>query len=54
MVCWKINYPKRNDFLACSDEAAKWLFLEKSEIAIILKNGIEHEQFAFSDEIRNK
>ena len=46
--------PNATEFLACSGEAAKWLFPERSERAIILKNGIEHEQFAFSDEIRKQ
>ena len=46
--------PNATNFFACSSEAAKWLFPRKAEMAMILKNGIEHEQFAFSDEVRKQ
>lgn len=45
-------------FYACSHAAAKWLFREKHQQAFILKNGIEPDEFQFSqhtrDTIRNK
>lgn len=52
------NYCRRkirfnaNALLACSEPAAKWLFREKSEEAIILKNGIDTNKFSFSSEAR--
>ena len=45
-------FPNATNFFACSSEAANWLFPRKAEMALILKNGIEHEQFAYSDEVR--
>jgi len=40
--------------LACSTEAAKWLFSKQSMNAIILKNGIDVEKFKFSPSIRSQ
>lgn len=40
--------------LACSTEAAKWLFSKQSMNAIILKNGIDVEKFKFSSSIRSQ
>ena len=48
----KIN-DNATDLFACSKEAAKWLFKEKSEQAIILNNAIDMERFEFSEEDRN-
>ncbi len=39
---------------ACSDLAAEYLFKERSKEAIIIKNGIETEKFAYSEEKRKK
>ncbi|OPH56672.1 glycosyl transferase family 1 [Paenibacillus ferrarius] len=39
-------------FLACSTKAAEWLFPQKEKNAVILKNGIESDKFAFSPEVR--
>jgi glycosyltransferase involved in cell wall biosynthesis len=41
-------------FVACSNKAAKWLFTNKMNKAMILKNGIESEKFAFSPAIREQ
>ncbi len=50
--------PNTTNFFACSNYAAQWLFKNKSESTKILKNGIECDQFVFSqkvrDEIRNE
>ena len=54
MVCWSINFPNTTNFIACSGEAAKWLFPKNVEKSILLKNGIEYEQFSFSNEIRKQ
>lgn len=40
--------------LACSNEASKWLFSNRSTKAKILKNGIECDRFAFSQTIREE
>ena len=47
----KINKNATN-FLACSDEAAKWLYKEKAKEAIIIKNAIDIERFKFNEEKR--
>lgn len=41
-------------FFACSDLAAKWLFKDKSEETVIIRNGIEIEKFFYSEEKRKK
>ncbi|MDD9266516.1 glycosyltransferase family 1 protein [Paenibacillus sp. GCM10023248] len=41
-------------FLACSHKAAQWLFANRGNQAVILKNGIESEKFAFSLEVREQ
>lgn len=41
-------------YLACSNKAAQWLFANKVSKAMILKNGIETDKFAFSPEIREQ
>ncbi|PFP29490.1 glycosyl transferase family 1 [Bacillus sp. AFS073361] len=46
--------PNATKLLACSNQAAKWLFKNKSEKALILKNGIECERFKFSPKIRGE
>ena len=43
-----------NQYFACSELAAKWLFKEKSKDAVIIKNGIEIEKFIYSLEKRRK
>ncbi|WP_226645680.1 glycosyltransferase family 1 protein [Mesobacillus subterraneus] len=40
------------DFVSCSREAAEWLFGNKADRTIFLKNGIDLEQFKFSLKIR--
>jgi glycosyltransferase involved in cell wall biosynthesis len=40
--------------IACSDDAAKWLFKRKAKSAQIVKNGIEYERFTFSGEKRKQ
>ncbi|SHH68219.1 glycosyltransferase family 1 protein [Clostridium grantii] len=40
-------------FLACSNEASKWLFGKKSRSSLVLKNGIELDDFGFSHKVRN-
>lgn len=49
----KIN-TNATDLLACENDAAKWLFKEKANKALIIKNGIEVERFEFSIEKRKK
>ncbi|WP_347548660.1 glycosyltransferase family 1 protein [Pseudalkalibacillus hwajinpoensis] len=39
-------------FYACSHLASNWLYSKKVKSSIILKNGIEPEQFSYSDQIR--
>ena len=41
-------------FIACSDEAAEWLFPRKYRQAVVWKNAIEMERFVYSDEVRNE
>ncbi|WP_077214403.1 glycosyltransferase family 1 protein [Bacillus dakarensis] len=43
-----------NHLLACSELAANWLFLKRANKALILKNGIECDKFAFSSQVRNE
>jgi glycosyltransferase involved in cell wall biosynthesis len=40
------------NLLACSNEAASWLYKDRKDKAVILKNGIEYEKFKFSTVIR--
>lgn len=40
--------------IACSNAAAKWLFANQANTALILKNGIECDKFVFSPEIRKQ
>ena len=42
------------NFIACSNYAAKWLFKKKSHSTKILKNGIECDQFVFSQKVREE
>lgn len=42
------------NLIACSSEAAKWLFFRNSSKSIILKNGIEFNKFKFSQKKRIK
>jgi glycosyltransferase involved in cell wall biosynthesis len=42
------------DFIACSTEAAKWLYQRKASMTKILKNGIDPEKFQYSSEKRMK
>ncbi|MDP4083167.1 MAG: glycosyltransferase family 1 protein [Bacillota bacterium] len=46
--------PNATNLFACSSDAAKWLFKERSNSSIILKNGIESNRFEFSQGIRNQ
>ena len=50
----KLIIPNTTTFFACSNYAAKWLFNEKSSSTQILKNGIEHDKFIFSNEVRKQ
>jgi glycosyltransferase involved in cell wall biosynthesis len=45
-------FPNATNLLACSNQAAKWLFSKESENSFILKNGIEIERFKFSSRKR--
>ena len=49
----KINR-NANLLLACGEEAAKWLYKDKSKETIIINNGIDLEKFYFSNEKRIK
>lgn len=40
--------------LACSNTAARWLFLHKAKMAKVLKNGIESNKFIFSENTRHQ
>ncbi|MDM5222780.1 glycosyltransferase family 1 protein [Peribacillus sp. NJ11] len=42
------------NLLACSRQAAQWLFKDKTKNVNILKNGIEYKLFSFSSETRGK
>ncbi|MGE8204557.1 glycosyltransferase family 1 protein [Heyndrickxia sp. NPDC080065] len=46
--------PNATHLLACSTEAAKWLFHKKYPVTKIVKNGIDEEKFRFSPVIRNQ
>ena len=50
----KLIIPYATNYLACSESAAKWLFRNKKDKVVILKNGIECEKFSFSLTNRNK
>lgn len=50
----KFILPTATHLLACSNLAANWLFAKKAKQAIILKNGIDSDQFMFSAEIRKQ
>lgn len=39
-------------FYACSQVAGRWLYPKKAKSTYVLKNGIECEQFSFSEQIR--
>lgn len=41
-------------YIACSNAAARWLFAGNEQSALIMKNGISCEQFAFSEGIRSE
>lgn len=47
-------FSNATNLLACSNEAAKWLFLSKSKQVQVLKNGIDGEKFKYSLKVRNK
>ena len=49
----KLILPNATNLIACSNEAAKWLFPKNAENHYF-KNGIECEQFSFSHEIRKQ
>lgn len=40
--------------LACSSDAAKWLFADNANKSVILKNGIECDKFSFSQNVREQ
>lgn len=46
--------PSATNLFACSHYAAQWLFKSKSSETKILKNGIECNQFAFSESVRKE
>ncbi|MGE7760177.1 glycosyltransferase family 1 protein [Peribacillus sp. NPDC097895] len=46
--------PNATNLLACSNQAAQWLFKDKTNTANILKNGIEFQLFSFSTATRSK
>lgn len=46
--------PHASHLLACSNNAAKWLFSRKMVQAHIVKNGIDVDKFAFSPEVRRQ
>ena len=46
--------PSATHLLACSNAAARWLFKNRNDEVKIIQNGIECEQFAFSQEVRNQ
>lgn len=43
-----------NEFVACSDLAAAWMYNKRIKNVIIIKNGIDLDRFAFDEEIRRK
>ncbi|WP_160722277.1 glycosyltransferase family 1 protein [Bacillus sp. USDA818B3_A] len=45
--------PNSTHLVACSNDAAQWLFKEKYHTTTIVKNGIDIDRFKFSTEIRN-
>ncbi len=45
----KMVNPNCTHRFACSDEAAKWMFKDKADSALIVKNGVDLSRFAFKD-----
>lgn len=51
----KIGFNNCCDYkFACSSEAAKWLYGNKANEAIIIKNGIDTKKYVFNEKIRNE
>ncbi|WML47798.1 glycosyltransferase family 1 protein [Neobacillus sp. PS3-34] len=50
----KLIHSNATNLMACSNDAARWLFNDKYQSSMILKNGIETEKFQFSSRIRQK
>ena len=51
----KIGFNNCCDYkFACSSEAAKWLYGNKANEAIIIENGIDTKKYVFNEKIRNE
>ena len=51
----QIMYFSVTDYIACSPEAAKWLFPKsKASCAIVINNGLDLEEFKFNQNERNR
>lgn len=51
----KIGFNSCCDYkFACSNEAAKWLYGNKSQEAVIIKNGISADNYVFNSDIRDE
>lgn len=53
-IVGRFIYSHASHFVACSNAAAQWLYGKKSNEAVVIKNGINYEQFLFSEEKRQK
>ena len=58
IVCYKSYLGNKilkyaTNLFACSDEAAKWLFKERSKEAIVINNGIDFNKFCYNEKNRN-
>lgn len=56
MLKERLELGSADSFLACSKEAAEWMYGDKvpTEKVRILRNGIDLQKFSFSSEIRNR
>ncbi len=45
----RLVLPYATHLFACADEAARWMFGEKAKDAVIIKNGVDLEQFHLAD-----
>lgn len=50
----KLILPNATNYFACSRDAAQWLFPKNFNNTMVLKNGIEYQQFAFSPNTRKQ
>ncbi|MBS2969661.1 glycosyltransferase family 1 protein [Metabacillus sp. KIGAM252] len=50
----RLIHPSSTHLFSCSQAAAEWLFGDRGRVSILLKNGIDSEQFKHSSSTRNR